>query len=276
MHYALRTILMHLPSDEPQPALDHQSEHVSDARPPYPAAIAGAILRRAEGAGPLRMLEVGCGAGKATRLFAGSAHQIHAIDPSIELVALAGQRLGQRPNLRFEIGRFEALALPERSYDLVFAGQSFHWIEPASGLARAQRLLRPGGVLALFWNFLNYDATPMLRRMRAACIQHVPAFAGWPDASNARFIAFANLWRTAIGNTPGFEQVIEMLTPSVCTYDHATFLQLTSAFSWFRRLPEPQRAALLAELRDLLALAEPPLTVPVRTLLLTATCVEAG
>ena len=37
-------------------------------------------------------------------------------------------------------------------FDLVFAAQSFHFVDPEVGYSRAAELLRPGGALALFWN----------------------------------------------------------------------------------------------------------------------------
>jgi SAM-dependent methyltransferase len=37
-------------------------------------------------------------------------------------------------------------------YDLVYAAQSWHWVDPERGFARAHARLRAGGRLALFWN----------------------------------------------------------------------------------------------------------------------------
>jgi SAM-dependent methyltransferase len=39
-----------------------------------------------------------------------------------------------------------------RTFDAVVAGTTWHWVDPVAGAAKAARVLRPGGRLALFWN----------------------------------------------------------------------------------------------------------------------------
>jgi SAM-dependent methyltransferase len=40
----------------------------------------------------------------------------------------------------------------------VVAGQSWHWVDPVAGAAKAARVLRPGGRLALFWHVFQPPA----------------------------------------------------------------------------------------------------------------------
>lgn len=40
--------------------------------------------------------------------------------------------------------------------DAVVAGQAWHWIDPVAGTAKAARVLRPGGMLALFRNVFGF------------------------------------------------------------------------------------------------------------------------
>jgi SAM-dependent methyltransferase len=37
-------------------------------------------------------------------------------------------------------------------FDAVVAGQTWHWVDPVAGAAKAARVLRPRGCLAIFWN----------------------------------------------------------------------------------------------------------------------------
>ena len=39
-----------------------------------------------------------------------------------------------------------------RVFDAVVPGQSPHWVDPVAGAAKAARVLRPGGRLAVFWS----------------------------------------------------------------------------------------------------------------------------
>ena len=49
-------------------------------------------------------------------------------------------------------GSAERLPLPDRSVDLVVVGQAFHWFDRDRALPEIVRVLRPGGVLATFYN----------------------------------------------------------------------------------------------------------------------------
>ena len=48
--------------------------------------------------------------------------------------------------------RLRASEAPGRFFDAVVAGQTWHWVDPEAGAAKAASLLQPGGRLALFWN----------------------------------------------------------------------------------------------------------------------------
>jgi SAM-dependent methyltransferase len=245
-----------------------------EARPDYPAELLGAIEARAA-VGPLRLLEVGCGTGQATRLFAGRGHDIHATDLSAELIAVARERLRAFPNVRFTAGAFEQLALPVGAYDLVVSAQAFHWIDPAIGLPGAWRTLARGGVLALFWNFFRYDANAALAELRDLCVAHAPAFAGWPDASDDRFAAFADSWEAAVTDADCFRAAERVVFERRAFYTSDHFLKLLATYSWVLALPDDRRAALLGDMRAALTGRPEPLELPVRTLLVSAVAADA-
>jgi SAM-dependent methyltransferase len=49
-------------------------------------------------------------------------------------------------------GRAEATGFASGEFDLVTAGQAFHWFDPVSARAEFRRILRPGGWVVLAWN----------------------------------------------------------------------------------------------------------------------------
>jgi SAM-dependent methyltransferase len=49
-------------------------------------------------------------------------------------------------------GTAEAMPLADDSADAVTVGQAFHWFDGPKALAEIERVLRPGGALALAWN----------------------------------------------------------------------------------------------------------------------------
>ena len=240
-------------------------------RPGYPGGVITAILQRAGAERPLRIVEVGTGTGQATELFARLGYSILATDLSADLLAVARRRLAAFPNVEFAVGAFETLPLAEGAFDLLFSAQAFHWIDGAVGLPKAHRLLVPGGTLALFWNLIHYDATPLLQQLRDCYLRHVPAFAGWTDAGEDRRIAFTASWTEGLRDSALYTDITNALVPTVLQYRHERFEQLLRTFSWVQAQPTPVQDALLTDIRALLRRAPDPLELPVRTLLIMAT-----
>ena len=121
-------------------------------RPDYPQELVDstiALSRLPEGG---RILEVGSGTGKATRLFARRGYTIHCIEPGAKLVTVATRNLQDYPRVTFEITRFEEWQERPSAFDLVMSAQAFHWVPGKIGYPKAASSLKPGGSLALFWN----------------------------------------------------------------------------------------------------------------------------
>lgn len=240
-------------------------------RPGYPPAILTAVLARVPDSGTIRILEVGCGTGQATRLFAALGQPLLATDLSPALVAVARERLAAFPNVQFAVGAFEQLALPPGAYDLLVSAQAFHWVDLAIALPKAHRVLVAGGTLALFWNFTDYDVDPLLRRIHDVCLRHVPSLAGWPDASEARFTEFSDWWLNTLREAGGFSAIASTVVTSTLEYSHERFQQLLTTYSWVQSQAPAVQAALFRDLQAVLCGAPDPLTLPTRTLLVLAT-----
>jgi SAM-dependent methyltransferase len=56
----------------------------------------------------------------------------------------------RRRGVTVEVSTFEAWQHNGRLFDAVVAGQSWHWVDPVAGPAKAAEVLRPGGRLAVF------------------------------------------------------------------------------------------------------------------------------
>jgi SAM-dependent methyltransferase len=115
------------------------------ARPEYPAEAVAWLLPD----GPRRVADAGAGTGKLTGVLRAAGHDVVAIDPDAQMLAALSARYPGIPAL---IGTAESLPLPDASVDAVTFGQAWHWVDPARASAEAARVLRPGGVLGLFWN----------------------------------------------------------------------------------------------------------------------------
>lgn len=65
--------------------------------------------------------------------------------------------LARARGFEVDVARFEDWESGGRTFDAVIAGQTWHWIDPVAGAAKAASLLRPGRRLALFWNIADPD-----------------------------------------------------------------------------------------------------------------------
>lgn len=131
------------------------AEQYDRARPGYPAALVDDLLAGGAGGagGAGDVLDVGCGTAKAGRLFADRGCRVLGVEPDARMAAVA-----RRHGVAVEVAAFEDWQPAGRRFDLVIAGQSWHWVDPVVGPRRAGELLRPGGRLAVFWNLGDHDA----------------------------------------------------------------------------------------------------------------------
>ncbi|MGP6089546.1 methyltransferase domain-containing protein [Antarctobacter jejuensis] len=99
------------------------------------------------------VVEIGCGNGSSTELILQNMRpaRLIGIDPAKGLLDRADGRFADRPEVSFVVGNACRTGLPGASADVVVAHTVYsHLEDPQAALAEAFRLLRPGGVLAVF------------------------------------------------------------------------------------------------------------------------------
>jgi ubiquinone/menaquinone biosynthesis C-methylase UbiE len=100
---------------------------------------------------PVRILDLGCGAGHVSFALAPHTQEMLACDPSPEMLALLRQE-AERRSLTIQTlqGRSEALPLAADHLDWVVSRFSaHHWSQLPQALLEIHRVLRPGGLFVL-------------------------------------------------------------------------------------------------------------------------------
>ena len=154
---------------------DAVAEAYDRERPSYPPELVDAACATGGLGAGFPVLEVGCGTGKLTEALVERGLSVDAVDPGPNMIAFARRRTGDAA--RFHLGRFEDVSLPERAFDAVFSATAFHWVDPSVGWAKAARLLRPGGMLALimFITYLDEETGEHDRAIHELFKRHLPA-----------------------------------------------------------------------------------------------------
>ena len=123
-------------------------------RPTYPEAAAAYVVERCGLAPGSVIVDVGCGTGISSRLFAAHGLRVIGIEPNPDMRQEAERGAVPSGSIapEYREGRAEATGLPGGSADAVLAAQAFHWFEPAATLPEFRRILRPRGWVVLVWN----------------------------------------------------------------------------------------------------------------------------
>lgn len=114
------------------------------ARPRYPDALIERIVAVAPAG---RVLDVGTATGIVARQLRSAGCHVVGVDPDERLAEFARQS-----GVEVDVATFEDWDPAGRRFDAVVSGETWHWVDPVVGTAKAAEVLRPGGRLFVFWN----------------------------------------------------------------------------------------------------------------------------
>jgi len=99
----------------------------------------------------MRVLEIGCGAGRLTRALSNIFGEVHAVDVSGEMVDRARKGLADRPNVKFyQNNGCDLSVVPSLVFDFAYSSHVFQHIPSyeviETYVREVHRLLRPGAL----------------------------------------------------------------------------------------------------------------------------------
>lgn len=152
------------PSTEVLRPTERFSDRVADYvryRPGYPPELLECLQRNCGLRPQWVVADVGSGTGLLAKIFLENGNRVFGIEPNAAMRAAGEEFLRGLDQFTSQEGRAEATGLPPRSVDLITAGQAFHWFDRRRARAEFERILKPGGWVALVWNE-RLTSTPFL------------------------------------------------------------------------------------------------------------------
>jgi SAM-dependent methyltransferase len=123
-------------------------------RPDYPQAAIDRILQVCGLGQGAVLVDIGCGTGISSRLFAARGLTVIGIEPNADMRRRAEVEPASARSTAptYRDGTAEATGLPDASAAAVLAAQAFHWFRTDPALREFHRLLQREGWAILMWN----------------------------------------------------------------------------------------------------------------------------
>ncbi|RII14250.1 Ubiquinone biosynthesis O-methyltransferase [Streptomyces sp. YIM 130001] len=131
----------------------------------FPPELVTRLAERGAGVDGRDVVDLGTGTGTLARLFARAGGRVTGVDPAAPLLREA-ERLDREAgvNVTHRVATAEETGLPDGEFDVVSAGQCWHWFDPGRATAEVRRLLRPGGRVVI----AHFDWLPLPGNVVAA------------------------------------------------------------------------------------------------------------
>jgi SAM-dependent methyltransferase len=213
------------------------AEQYDACRPTYPDALFDAIVEYGALHAGDAALEIGAGTGKATTGFIERGLAVHAIEPSPEMAHVLGAK-----GVPVEVTTFGEWPLRPAAFRLIYAAQSWHWVQNADRYEKAAAALEPGGTLALFWNVGRPHPEPFRTDNDAVYARLAPHL-----TSSVRERAASDQLVSDAATGGPFEPLVERTFTWETAYSSAEWMRLLQTHSDHRMLPVDVRRELHAE-----------------------------
>jgi SAM-dependent methyltransferase len=126
-----------------------------------------------------RVLDIGTGTGTVARGLAERGSRVTGLDPSAQLLS-RGRQLDQQVGVSVSrvIAKSESTGLADNHFDVVTAGQCWHWFDRPTAAQEVRRLLKPGGQLVI----AHFDWLPLpgnvVHATEQLILEHNPLWRG--------------------------------------------------------------------------------------------------
>ncbi|MBU1622946.1 MAG: methyltransferase domain-containing protein [Nanoarchaeota archaeon] len=236
------------------------------ARISYPSALIDDIIAFS-GVENGKVLDVGCGTGQATILFAERGFYVTGVDISQQMIDVAKRKCSSLPNVDFKVGTFEEVELPEGSLDIVLSGMAWHWVAPEGRYEKVHRILKDNGTLALFWSYQQKEKSDFITNVGKILDKYDGVNRGQAgslvkETADSTYAELKDSSLFTSVETREYEESFE--------FTKQRYLDLVVSYGWVQKLPDEKRRSLVEELQELYKKYEEPLVIPYKYVLVLA------
>jgi SAM-dependent methyltransferase len=266
---------------QPTPSESHQAREIAESfgneaeryertRPRYPNAMVDAIITASPGS---RVLDVGAGTGISARPFQQRGCQVMGVEPDERMAHIA-----RDSGLDIDIARFEDWEPARRTFDVVIAGQAWHWVDPELGASKAADVLAPVGRIALFWNAMSFPHE-FAEGFAATYRRVAPEFPFFQGGMPRGVESYTPLTEKAAA---GIRQTLHFTEPERWefgwgrAYTTAQWLDTVPTFGGHSRIPPEKLTELLGGIGHVIDEAGGTFTMGYTALVVTATRADAN
>ncbi len=213
----------------------------------FPNELFARLTRFGVGLPGQRVLDLGTGTGTLARGFARRGCTTTGLDPSVPLTEEA-KRLDQEAgvSVRYVIAKAEQTGMPDASFDVVTAGQCWHWFDRPQAAREVRRLLVPQGWLVI----AHFDWIPLPGNVAEATEQLILQYHPEWKLGGGRGLYPRWLGDVAIA---GFEQIETFSFDEFTPYSHEAWRgRIRASAGVAACLPPEQVSRFDADLKKLL------------------------
>lgn len=145
-----------------KPNFGATSEDYARHRAGFPDSLFERLAAHGIGTDSQGIVDLGTGTGSLARGFARRGARVIGIDPAEELLQAARELdAGAGVSVEYRVAWAETTGLPAAAFDVVAAGQCWHWFDRPRAALEAARMLKPNGILVI----AHFDWIPIVGNM---------------------------------------------------------------------------------------------------------------
>jgi ubiquinone/menaquinone biosynthesis C-methylase UbiE len=206
----------------------------------FPPALFDELDRFAIGRPGQRIVDLGTGTGTMARGFARRGAQVTGVDRAANMVEAAAKLAAEEGlAIQWRAAPAEATGLPGAAFDVVSAGQCWHWFDRPKAMAETKRLLRPGGKVAI----AHMDWLASGQNVAATTEEILNRYN--PDAPNVLYVlgggvAIYRDWLRELAEG-GFTDLRSFSFDVVLSYTHEAWRGRARASQWVGAMLSPEK-----------------------------------